>query len=310
MAIRGQQILKRNIIKIFFSFGLIILAGVVLKIYFSMDSTPIRNWEEVSINDEFSGFFRSKREGDKNLIGPLGLDFNLLTRKEFILLEKNSDYFIPIINDNNITAFNKNIPPILKEMRIEDPRTGDRLNLFWLKEVAPFIEKIRIYKFQEANSSQGELITELSSDKSNFIDTNVNCGREYYYLLRTVNKDGKESENIKRYMGKPTNTLPPNPPSNIILTPMENSLGLSWRNPNDYDLKYIEIYRFEDSKEEAKLINRIEAMPKEENAYIDKQAEAYKQYYYQLIAVDSAGNKSSSNALKIGHYSNLFIDEF
>ncbi|MFC1613359.1 fibronectin type III domain-containing protein [Patescibacteria group bacterium] len=309
MAISGQKILKKNIIKILFALGLVTMTAVILRIYFSLDKTPKElNKNSASLIAESEENNIQKMVGaDTSDIGPLGLNLSILRRKEFIDLQNNSTYTPPLGGQKDAMVIDYNIPPALKIFNIDDPGIGNQLNLFWTKNDNVVIKYVRIYRFEEEDL-EGELIAELNGNRTNFIDTNLDYNKKYYYLLKTVNTEGYESTNIKKYIGITTNVIPPASPYDIEIQQKDENLEILWSNPQDYDLKKIVIYRSEKDSELGEIVAEIEAVPNKKYKWSDNKIDMYKTYYYHLSAVDEVGNMSASNIVNIGN-KELFISE-
>jgi len=321
MAIRGHRILKKNIIKILLALVLVVISGITLNIYFSLDKTPKRAAKKIDLvideADAESGKMGGKGGGD---IGPLGLDLSILRRKEFMNLQTNAAYVPPIGGQKEAMITDDDSPPILKSVNIDDPGIGNQLNLFWTKQDNAGIAQIRIYRFKDENS-KGDLIAELDGSRTNFsdhdvdfIDNRLEIDEEedykttYHYLLKTVNQAGIESKNTKKYIGTTTNVIPPGIPYDIQIQQKDETLEILWSNPSDYDLKHIIIYRSENKFELGKIVAEIEASSNKKHKWRDENIALYIQYYYHLSAVDEAGNRSASNIIHIGN-DELFISE-
>jgi len=321
MAISGQKILIKNFIKILLALALVVVSGITLKIYFSLDKSPKRADKKIDLNaDELDAESGKNRKKGNRDIGPLGLDLSILRRKEFINLKNNTTYAPPIGGQKEAMMIDGDSPPVLKSVNINDPGIGNQLNLFWDKQDNGDIEQIRIYRFKHENS-KGALIAELDGSMSSFfdydvdfIDNRLEIGEEedykttYYYLLKTVNKAGIESKNTKKYTGTTTNVAPPGTPYDIQIQQEDNTLEILWSNPLDYDLKNIIIYRSENKFRLGKIVAEIEAEPNKKHKWRDEKIDLYKQYYYHLSAVDEAGNRSASNIIHVGN-EELFISD-
>lgn len=306
--ITGIKWMKKNFIMLGISFTLLFIAIIALKLHFSEDS-PSVVLENEQIYEE--GYLEDNAGMGKNISPDLIIekdaqdytDFDFFHKKEFVNLKKYSSEIT--VKQTQMIAEDESTPPSVKDVFMEDPGIGDRLNIFWEKISNANVEKIRIYRFDDAEGA-GKLISELKSSQENFTDKGLETDKIYYYLIKTVNDNNKESINTEKCSLSPKNIIPPGSPSDIKIKQQGDKIELSWANPADDDLAYIYIYKSENQSLLGALSQTLEARAGQKLMWTDGDFTNYKEYYYSLAAVDNAGNISPYNIIKLGN-PNLFI---
>lgn len=304
----GVKWMKKNFIMLGISFTLLFIAIIALRLHFSEDKTPVSDLELMQIPAEGDLAENVNMEDNSTATDQIGekdvQDYvEFFHKKEFVNLKK----YIPeiTVQQTQMITEDESIPPPVKDVSLDDPGIGDRLNIFWEKISYPNVEKIRIYRFEDAEGS-GKLISELKISRENFTDKGLETGKIYYYLVKTVNKNNQESTNAEKYSLAPKNIMPPGSPSDIKIKQQGDKIELSWTNPEDNDLAYVYIYKSENQSMLGALSQTLEARAGQKLIWTDSSFTSYKEYYYSLAAVDNAGNVSPYNIIKIGN-DNLFI---
>ncbi|OGF22268.1 hypothetical protein A2Y83_02055 [Candidatus Falkowbacteria bacterium RBG_13_39_14] len=223
------------------------------------------------------------------------LDRSIFNRKSFLRLRQ---YAAPVLAESiDAVADNESIPPPISDLVINDPGTGDRLNLFWENAPSDNAGKIKIYRF-EGESVKGRLVAELDKNSTAFTDAGIIAGKSYYYLVKTASPKNIESANNRKYPGIPTNIVPPLAPHNVKAASSGTIMELSWTNPACYDLAYIYIYKSATEDILGELATKIPAYAGEKQSWEDKAIENFVKYYYTLVAEDAAGNRSPDKVVR------------
>ncbi len=117
-------------------------------------------------------------------------------------------------------------------------------------------------------------------------------GTTYYYAITAVDADHNESALSDEKSAEPTPTpdiTAPLPPTELVATAGDGRVTLSWTASTDGDVASYEIYRSASSGAAGQL---IQAVPSTDSAFIDTTTTNGNRYYYRVVAVDFAGNKS------------------
>lgn len=320
MAIKGEKLVRKNLVMIGISVFLMLSSVAAYWLHFHKKNAPMEG--EFVAADQFlanqEGTVPPTNEGNNNLEGSTpsektmqeiaeysvaGGEFDFETkifeRRSFLTLKQYVSKTLPV--QKQIITEDDEIPPAIEEVWIDDPGIGNRLNIFWESEENNNINTFRVYRLDDEGQIKGKLMAELDKKKNFYVDRDVENNKIYFYLIKNVNKNGVESQNSKKYKGISTNTIIPNSPINIEIKQVENNVEISWKNPNDEDLARILIYKSQDQTKLGDIVAEIPAAPDEMHKWIDQNIESYREYYYTLIAVDSAGNKSSNVIIKYGN---------
>ncbi|MFH1029779.1 MAG: hypothetical protein V1770_00790 [bacterium] len=246
-----------------------------------------------------------ERAKDNNIASDsnnLTLTSEFFDRKSFLNL--NSQASLGSVAPIDTILQDENTPPPIENLVVVDPGIGDRLNLFWENMPSAITAKIKIYRFAIENG-KGELVAELNKDAAAFTDKGLVTDNEYYYLARSVSDKNVESRNTKKFSGTPTNVMPPEIPLDVKISEQAGKIEIAWTNPSSPDLAYVYIYKSKDKSSLGELSAKIQAYAGKKQVWEDEAVESYKQYYYALVAEDTAGNRSSDQITKFGS-SDLF----
>lgn len=144
------------------------------------------------------------------------------------------------------------------------------------------IDKYEIWKGIIADTL---VLQENVSEKSSTINTIPDS--TYYYSVRMISKDGRESSFSDTLLVKTLN-IAPNIPSNVELTATNSQIDISWLGSSEPDLMQYNIYRKVAEEEFAKF----DSVSVPLQSYIDSNISVNTNYSYRLTAVDSLQNES------------------
>lgn len=139
------------------------------------------------------------------------------------------------------------------------------------------------------------ILKTISSDTFVFNDTGLINGREYFYSILAVNEIGE---------GPLTDTLSaipggkPSPPANILMTPGDGSVEISWEGPEDnggFKVSRVNLYRGTDRDH----LEKIFGTDQRSGSYKDEGLENGKKFYYSLTCMNSIGESQFSDILEI-----------
>lgn len=157
--------------------------------------------------------------------------------------------------------------------------TAGKVGLKWAP--APGAVKYNLYRKVTTDKSR-ELIA-TTTDVS-YIDADVRPGETYYYLLKSVYADGRESGfSEERYIKVPVSSggLPVRPPEWVGFLVEEKSVKLAWLpSPSSSALAY-NIYRSKDKDKGFQLIGSTQ-----DTSLTDTDVKEGETYYYVLTTLD------------------------
>lgn len=236
------------------------------------------------------------------------LDESALNDPRFYKL--NEPNFSGFTNQQEAVSLSKDIPLPVDEIKTANPGYGRTLIISW--QLPDFINftNVRVYRSTSYNSL-GDVATTLPVDSKNpgksssFLDTGLTDNQVYYYRIRTVNSDSKESIDISAASGIPTDYIPPASPTSIQVEPQDNGgIKISWVNPADSDFASINIYRSTARGVLGDIIymssnGNITENDQINRFFLDENTEPNVPYFYTVTSVDYSGNESSRDILAI-----------
>lgn len=168
---------------------------------------------------------------------------------------------------------------------------GDKtLRLGWAKNKEPDVEYYTIYRSTWSPTAGFTQIAKVNYETVSYVDTGLINGNTYYYKMTATDKrnyTSSESSVVSSYP-RVVDTTPPSAPTELkAYAQSETSVKIVWKANTEPDIAGYNIYR-DGSKLNIGLIPPSFA-PK----YIDSNITLSTTYYYQVSAVDTAGNEST-----------------
>ncbi len=150
------------------------------------------------------------------------------------------------------------------------------------------------------------LLRSLRTSPHAYVDTQINFGDTYSYLVRSVAQyPGKELEsgdsNLTTILAK--DTFPPAVPENVVIAAIPAQPGaaghleLSWQISPEPDVAGYNLYRSDQSDVPGTRQNTELLLTP---AFRDMNAVPGKRYFYSVTAVDRSGNESSPSTAVSG----------
>ncbi len=120
----------------------------------------------------------------------------------------------------------------------------------------------------------------------------VEAGRTtFWYRVRTVDRHGNRSSWSVPIAAHLPDVVPPQPPWIIGVRAKPDALILRWQPPYDPDLFGYIVYRYQDTTVPPLQLTP-KPLPKTVTAFVDSTVFPGQTYWYTVVAVDSAGNRS------------------
>jgi fibronectin type 3 domain-containing protein len=123
-----------------------------------------------------------------------------------------------------------------------DVRDG-AIELFWAPPADARITGIGVLRFLDP-TGEGTLLTPdfLPPTAESYVDEGVDGGERYYYALVTVDANGRRFGPSPPWSARGINLTPPSAPTNLQLTPTEESLELSWDAVPEADVRGYQVF--------------------------------------------------------------------
>lgn len=144
-----------------------------------------------------------------------------------------------------------------------------------------------------------------TTDKPEYQDSAFDFGKTYAYVVRTAISEGGsqlESGDSHPNIITPKDIYPPAPPQDVVVavlpgsTPGSFAVDLSWAINLETDLAGYRVYRSETENERGQLLTP-DLLPT--SAFRDSSVQPAHKYWYNVTAVDRAGNESAASAATV-----------
>jgi hypothetical protein len=133
-------------------------------------------------------------------------------------------------------------------------------------------------------------------------DKNFKFGEKYTYVVRSISlgTEGKpvESLNSNGIQFAPVDTYPPSPPERVLIGPAPGRLSIFWVANSEPDLAGYYLFRSTDPNLPKDKWTNLTPVLYSKTTFADDNVESAKTYYYYVIAIDNAGNKSEPSEVK------------
>ncbi|MEK7158649.1 MAG: hypothetical protein AAB733_03715 [Patescibacteria group bacterium] len=193
------------------------------------------------------------------------------------------------------------LPPT--DFMVVNPQTGDRVILQWKDANDLGASTVKIYRSQDEGLTF-EVLDTVARGEEKVVDSAVVVDRGVVYRLTSVNQEGVESVSTPDVAAVPTDTIAPQAPTDVVVTPTPGKgVVLTWKKPTEDDLAGVRIYR---SIEKGVLGTLIADRVTGESA-LDETAESGVVYHYVLTSVDAHGNESAHRIPPAAGRANPFI---
>ncbi len=185
------------------------------------------------------------------------------------------------------------LPP--EQVEAIDQQLGGVVSIFWRLPNYPVGVEVVLHE-SRTKGVPGQEIARIPAERLVYERTELENGEWYYYTLKSIGRKGEISEMTAEVAVRPTDALAPASPYNVRVTPQDDgTMSVRWNHMNLTDVAYHEIHR---STTPGQLGVRMTQVAAPTLAWHDTRTVVGENYYYTIVAVDSAGNKSA-NALII-----------
>jgi hypothetical protein len=153
--------------------------------------------------------------------------------------------------------------------------------------------KYNVYRATTTAARVRERLTATAVDGTDYRDTTMALGQNYYYAVRAVvdSPDGPiESSDSTEYEAKNVDTYPPRPPTEVTAVSNGESISLVWSPNAEDDLAGYYVYRSGIDRDFKKLTPLISTA-----SFEDTDVEKGKTYFYRVRALDKVGNESDNS---------------
>jgi len=189
-------------------------------------------------------------------------------------------------------VFNKTpddtVPPLPpRSLQASSDETG-YVNLTWKAPIGEGVSMYRIYRAMESGAQEFWNPYRTTKDPD-FLDTNVENGKIYFYVVRSYDAAGNEDNNTVEVIAKSEDSTPPMPPRGLKAedTDIGERIKLSWLPPGGETPSEYWIFRSNISGGQ----NFSRQLARVSNpSFTDREVVDGQKYFYVVRSVDAAGN--------------------
>ncbi|MBO0799354.1 MAG: hypothetical protein J2P31_11090, partial [Blastocatellia bacterium] len=142
--------------------------------------------------------------------------------------------------------------------------------------------------------------------ESQYADTRFEFGKKYQYVVRALStladdtslKNAIESNNSTPLTITPKDTFPPAAPTPLTVASIGGLVSLYWPLNSESDVVGYNIYRSTDGNASPDKWVKLNSELHKTASFRDDKVEVGKEYFYQVSAIDAAGNESARSEIK------------
>lgn len=210
----------------------------------------------------------------------------------------NSDVDIRIVPGSNnaslgYVAVKANVP-IEAPMKLT-ASDGKNIGLNWSGKTNYQLNSYNLYRAEISGGPYQQLTPGIVN--TNYLDTHVTVGKTYYYVVRTLDNKGIESDNSNEASATVrtnfvADSIPPVNPFNLSATASDGMVNLDWADCADAELDGYFIYR---STSEGIDYHQINKQIVGASEFTDRTVTNGITYYYVVTAYDKSSNESGTS---------------
>jgi len=189
---------------------------------------------------------------------------------------------------NESCATTSDVPPNDPTNLSATAQSSTQINLSWTDNS----DNETGFKIEQKSGSSGNWseIAQVAANTTSYSDNNLTPNTQYCYQVRAYNSAG--SSNYSNESCATTSDVPPNPPTNLSVTPQSSTqINLSWTDNSNNESGF-KIERKEGSGGAWSEIAQIGANT---TTYNDNNLTPNTQYFYRVRAYNSIGNSDYTN---------------
>ncbi|WP_187615233.1 leucine-rich repeat protein [Treponema phagedenis] len=175
----------------------------------------------------------------------------------------------------------------------------DEVVLSWSAFQNTHISSIEITVFpvsanRTAKTPAGIFMT--TADKDSFLLKNLEKGKKYRFIVKTIDKNSNKSKGIEIEKFIPfdaSDTTPAEEVSDLEITALNKAVFLAWKDPAEDDLHSIQISFVETAKARDELSAIVFTVEPKTEGFRISELEGNKEYTFNIQTIDKNGNKSN-----------------
>nr|WP_321268432.1 hypothetical protein [uncultured Sulfurimonas sp.] len=186
-----------------------------------------------------------------------------------------------------VQVVTKSLPNTIKHI-VATTNLPRKIEINWEKSTTEDFERYYLYRSESSDGSY-ELIAKLYNPT--FIDVIEEDGKEYYYRVSAVEKNGLESIHDKISIQGLT-LIKPEAPSLVEARVIDNKIEIKWSNKDSRIKTYTVVKKAKTGWFDAKDEEFVDIRSKK---FVDSEIGPNITYYYKVFAIDEFGIKSDAS---------------
>jgi hypothetical protein len=245
-------------------------------------------WENVPVDDlkEIRIYRSTKSDGPYSVILNGTLPISANTMRDSVTIPGPYYYFVASVDQagneghsNLMFAEVQDVMPPAKPLGLELKSDTGKITLTWRKGEETDLAGYYIYRTVDGNNKKNYVLLNAEPFKNTF-----------FYFVVAVDTSYNRSISSDFVSGKMPDILAPEKPFIKDISYGDGNVVVEWIRNVDSDLIGYHLYRSDTSMSFSRV--NINMLGRETFRYADRSAEANTDYYYCLVASDSAGNTS------------------
>lgn len=259
------------------------------------------NWRNVSV-DDFQGvyIYRSKRsDGPYEKVIPQQLGFDTETFTDSLTMPGPYYYYVSSSDRTGNESPSRTVfvevqdvmPPARPEELSMKTDTG-RVSLTWKMGTEPDLAGYYIYRTVNQNNKKHYVLLNAVPLKADHFEQGLprNVKNRFFYFIVAVDTFYNRSKPSAFVSGAMPDILAPEKPFIKNVSYEDDQIIIEWIRNVDTDFAGYHIFRSDTSKNFSRL--NVNLLGRETFRYTDRENQPNLDYYYYVVALDSAGNTS------------------
>jgi hypothetical protein len=172
------------------------------------------------------------------------------------------------------------LPPVAAPTNLSALGADNQVSLDWDDNTEPNLAGYNVYRSTTPGDGYAQIATAVVT--SEYVNSSVIGGTEYYYVVTAVDTNANESDHSNEASATPTDTVAPAAPTGLSAKTCGGQVSLNWDDNAEPDMAGYNIYRSISSGGGYVQI----AADLTTNAYTDHSVDDGPTYYYVVTAVD------------------------
>jgi hypothetical protein len=180
--------------------------------------------------------------------------------------------------------------------------TADGIRLVWDAPAAEREFRYNVYRPADKPSALDEPLNAKPLDTTEFLDTTVETGERYMYVVRVALAEGRphrESANSETIAVVAEDRFAPTAPHGLVAVQEGMAVRLFWDPNPERDLRGYRVFRRSLAQERETVWARIGPDPVERPLYLDAEVVIGQRLAYRVVAVDRATPPNESRPSEV-----------